>query len=188
MYIHDTSPQIQLAGLGKFKLKKLFKAPAKIVRAVVKAPAKVVRAVAKPAKKIVKQTAKVIKKVAPIALAAGAAYYAPQLLPAILARRRAAGGEAPPPPMDEFGTPLPPGITSQDALSTAARAYYASRLPRPMPSQPSPYSEADEADYAQPAGPAPLGAALGNLKVPLIAAAIGIPLLVIATRPPERRR
>lgn len=189
MYIQDTSPQLD----GLFD----------VVKSVLQAPAKIIQAVAKPVAKVVQETAKtavsVVKKVAPLAVVAGTAYYAPQLLPAILARGSAAGGGQQP-PMDESGAPAPARTVSQDPQVRAARAYYAARalgqsayypspLPSSMPAQPSLYSEAQELTYAQPAQPAPAGGALANLKVPLIAAAaIGIPLLILATRSPESRR
>jgi len=181
LYYAQRAPGGQLDGLGKFKLKNIFKPVQKIVKAVAKPVVKVVQAHVD----VVKKLAPAVKKLAPLALVAGTAFYAPQLLPAVIAAR---GMRAPKPMVDESGAVMmpPASITTEDALAIAAQAYGSSRLPTLTPAQPSYSPEPDEYDYEQPRRPAPQGAALGDLKVPLIAAAtaaaIAVPLLVVTAR------
>lgn len=199
MYVGCPIPGPGLGGvghvgqLGKFKFKKIFRAPARILRA----PMKIV-------KKAAKAAPRVVKKLAPAAALAAGAYFLPTIaasvLPRILAGRGGAAPEAMPAPGPAPSWPEPSApATPREALATAAQAYFASRYPTyapppqpfayapPPPPQPFYYEPAPQA----PATPAPAQAGFGLKKIPpaLLAAGAAIPLLFfLMPRSRGRRR
>lgn len=148
-------------------------------------------------KKRWKKLTKKITKIAKPVVRAAAAYYTGGASEAAYAKIRAAKKKAaaaaadPGPPPELLPPPEaapPPPRSATEAITSAARNWFASRLPRPAPSQPSsPYYPETEAAEGQPVT-AGFGALKLSPKVLLAGAAIGIPLLFIVLREPRGGR
>lgn len=142
-------------------------------------------------KKRFKKLTKKITKIAKPVVRAVAAYYTGGASEVAYQKMRAARKAAAPAPIFEPAPPpeaMPAPQSATEAITSAARNWFASRLPRPTPPQPSPavYEEAEAAE-GQPRARA-AGFTLGGVNIPpaLLIAGIGLPLLFIVLRTPAR--